>query len=178
MKLIVGLGNPGDEYNNTRHNIGFSLVDYYLDNVNYKSKFKGLYYKSADNVIFLKPQTFMNNSGFSVKDFVDYFKIDIDDILVIQDDLDLDIGKIRFKCNSSSGGHNGIKSIINSLNTNSFLRLKIGINYKKNIDTVDYVLGNFSKEEKEFFDYNYMKQAINDFILYGKDYVMNKYNRR
>ena len=147
MKLIVGLGNPGKEYENTRHNIGFWALDNYLDNVSFKHDKLADVYKD-NSVIYIKPNTFMNLSGEAVKYYMNYFKIDKKDLLVIQDDLDLPLGKIRVKNNSSAGGHNGIKSIINEIGSNEFLRLKVGIS-KNSKDIVDYVLGKFSKEERE-----------------------------
>ena len=149
MKLIVGLGNPGKEYVNTRHNVGFIVLDYYLGHVKYKEKFNGLYYEldKGEKIIFLKPQTFMNNSGDCVKKFVDYYKIDSNDILIIHDDLDLEIGKIKYKYNSSSGGHNGIKSIINMLGTQEFLRLKIGISKIDKKDVIDQLLVEMMTDE-------------------------------
>ncbi len=178
MKLIVGLGNPGKEYVNTRHNIGFMLIDKYLGDVKFKEKFNGLYYEtnSLDKVIFLKPQTFMNNSGDCVAKFVNYYNIKPEDILVIQDDLDINVGKYKFKINSSSGGHNGIKSIINNLGTESFFRLKIGISNLRKKDVIDFVLGKFSKEEINNINFNELVNAIDDFINYDYSYVMNKYN--
>lgn len=178
MKLIVGLGNPGKEYVNTRHNIGFMLIDKYLGDVKFKEKFNGLYYEtsSLDKVIFLKPQTFMNNSGECVVKFANYYNIKPEDILVIQDDLDINVGRYKFKINSSSGGHNGIKSIINNLGTDSFFRLKIGISNTRKNDVIDFVLGKFSKEEMNSIDFDELIKAIDDFINYDYSYVMNKYN--
>ena len=178
MKLIVGLGNPGNEYDKTRHNIGFMSIDNYLNNVNFKSKFNGLYYETnKDNEkIILKPQTFMNNSGECVIKFVKYYNIKHENIMVIHDDLDLNLGTIKFKINSSSGGHNGIKSIINYLNGNDFFRMKIGINTNNKSDIIDFVLGKLSKKEIEYIDFNKINSAIDDFIDYGYEYVMNKYN--
>ena len=178
MKLIVGLGNPGKEYVNTRHNIGFMLIDKYLGDVKFKEKFNGLYYEtsSLDKVIFLKPQTFMNNSGECVVKFANYYNVKPEDILVIQDDLDINVGKYKFKINSSSGGHNGIKSIINNLGTDSFFRLKIGISNTRKNDVIDFVLGKFSKEEMNSIDFDELIKAIDDFIIYDYSYVMNKYN--
>ena len=118
MKLIVGLGNPGKEYENTRHNIGFMILDNYLKDAVWTNKYKGLVTTlniNNDKVIFLKPVTYMNLSGESVREIVNFYKINIEDILIIHDDLDLSLGKIRIKKNSSDGGHNGIKSIINNL---------------------------------------------------------------
>ena len=178
MKLIVGLGNPGKEYVNTRHNIGFMLIDKYLGDVKFKEKFNGLYYEtsSLDKVIFLKPQTFMNNSGECVVKFANYYNIKPEDILVIQDDLDIYVVRYKFKINSSSGGHNGIKSIINNLGTDSFFRLKIGISNTRKNDVIDFVLGKFSKEEMNSIDFDELIKAIDDFINYDYSYVMNKYN--
>ena len=179
MKLIVGLGNPDKKYDNTRHNVGFMVIDNYLGDVTYKEKFNSLYYETIINkekVIFLKPQTYMNNSGESVSEFVKYYDIDNQDILVIQDDLDLEIGTIKFKINSSSGGHNGIKSIINYLHGDNFFRMKIGINNEYRYDTIDFVLGKMSKEELSKIDFNITKSAIDDFIKNDYNYVMNKYN--
>ncbi len=181
MKLIVGLGNPEKKYDNTRHNIGFMVLDNYLGKVDYKSKFNGLYYEKNINnekVIFLKPQTYMNNSGLSVFEFVNFYKISLKDILIIQDDLDLDIGMIKFKFNSSSGGHNGIKSIINCLGSQEFSRLKIGINNEYKKDTIDFVLSKFSKKDIEKLDFDKINNAINDFLSNDINYVMNIYNRK
>ena len=185
MKLIVGLGNPGSEYNNTRHNIGFYYLDIYLKkfNLEYKEKFNALYIKTKINnidVIFLKPLTYMNLSGDAVIKFVNYFKIVPKDILVIHDDLDLDVGRIKLKENTSSGGHNGIKSIIDNLNTINFKRIKIGISSNKKIDTKDYVLGRFSKEELEIINNNIDKinNIIDDYFILSFNDLMAKYNRR
>lgn len=178
MKLIVGLGNPGKEYESTRHNIGFMIIDKYLGNIKYKEKFNGLYYEKDmdEKVIFLKPQTFMNNSGLCVKKFVDYYKINPENILVIHDDLDLEVGKIKYKINSSSGGHNGIKSIINNLRTQNFIRLKIGISNTNKDQIIDYVLGKFSKKEIDEINVNDIVNSINDYINNDYTFVMNKYN--
>ena len=155
MKLVVGLGNPGKEYKNTRHNVGFMVLDYILGNVNWKTKFNGLYYENninGEKVIYVKPTTYMNLSGNCVREFVNFYKIDKKDILVIHDDLDLPFLKFRLKYKSSSGGHNGIKSMISCLGTDEIPRLKIGIDNSKNIDTKDYVLGNISKKDMEEFN--------------------------
>ena len=180
MKLIVGLGNPGKEYENTRHNIGFMVVDKYLGNIRYKEKFNGLYYEldNEEKIIFLKPQTFMNNSGVCVKKFTDYYKIPSENILIIHDDLDLELGKIKYKINSSSGGHNGIKSIINMIGTKNFIRLKVGISHIEKKHVIDYVLGKFSKNEIDIINFENIIYSINDYINNDYDYVMNKYNRK
>ena len=185
MKLIVGLGNPGKEYLNTRHNMGFYFLDLYTKSLgaNWKEKFQGMYIKTkinAEDVIFLKPLTYMNLSGECVKKYVDYFKISTDDILVIQDDLDMDFLKIKLKENGSSGGHNGIKNIIECLQTENFKRLKIGIGKNKQYDTKDYVLSKFSKEEIKDIELiqNNVCRIIDDYFLLPFNDLMSKYNRR
>ena len=181
MKLLVGLGNPGKEYEHTRHNVGFLVLDNYLGNVSWKKKFNGNYYETIINgekVLFLKPLTFMNLSGDSVQEFVNFYKISNRDILVIQDDLDLPFLNYRLKCKSSSGGHNGIKSIISSLGTDEIPRLKIGIAHDRSIDTKDYVLGNMSKQNIDDFNNKckIFNEVINLFIESGIEECMAKYN--
>ncbi|MBR1385756.1 MAG: aminoacyl-tRNA hydrolase [Bacilli bacterium] len=185
MKLIVGLGNPGLEYENTRHNIGYIFIDNFAKSYNIeinKKKFNGLYNElllENEKIILLKPLSYMNLSGEVVEKFVHFFKISIDDVLVINDDLDLSIGKIRLRKNGSSGGHNGLKNIALHLNSDNFKRLKIGISNNKNIDTKDYVLGKFNKEELEII--NAKKEIVNNLLdeyIKGKDIekLMCKYN--
>lgn len=155
MKLICGLGNPGKEYENTRHNVGFMVIDTYCKNEKFSKKFNGLYLEkniANQKVIFLKPQSYMNLSGEVVRPFCDYFKIKPQDVLIIRDDLDLPLGTARIKFDSSSGGDNGIKSIINHLGTQKFYQLKIGISKDDKINMKDYVLGNFSKSEIQTID--------------------------
>ncbi len=184
MKLIVGLGNPGKEYENTRHNVGFNIIDKYLENKNInisKSKFDGIYYEYSFNnekIIFLKPQKYMNLSGEVVKKYVDYFKIDIENILIIHDDLDQELGKIKLKQNSSSGGHNGIKNIELNLKTKNYKRLKIGISNNKFIDTKDFVLGKFNENERKIIDktIDVCLNIIDDFFILDFNKLMNKYN--
>lgn len=180
MKLIVGLGNPEKKYDYTRHNIGFYIIDNYLKDDVFKNKFDALYLEKTINnekVIFVKPLTYMNNSGFAVLKFVEYYNVLLKDVLIIHDDLDLPVGCIKFKFNSSSGGHNGIKSIINQLGSQEFFRMKIGINNNNNnTNTINFVLGKFSKDDLSLIDLNKCNNAINDFILNDYNYVMNKYN--
>ena len=183
MKLIVGIGNPGKEYTNTRHNMGFMVLDAYLGNVQYQNKFNALYVKkiiAGETVYFIKPKTYVNNSGVSVAAYKEYFNLDIEDILVICDDLDQNIGEYKLKINSDSGGHNGLKSIINALNSKDFLRLKIGINSKYRYDTIDFVLGKLKDEEKEAFNKNILvyKEIIDSFIKNGIAKTMNIYNTK
>lgn len=187
MKLIVGLGNPGKEYSNTRHNIGFNFLDFYLDykkiDDKWTSKFDGKYIQTTINgekVLFLKPQTYMNLSGDSVRKIVDYFDISIDDILVVSDDLDLNIGNYKLKANGSCGGHNGLRDIENKLGTSNFKRLKIGISNNKELDTKDYVLGSLSKEEKNsiFELYKDLCVVLDDYFSLPFGDLMSKYNRK
>lgn len=183
MKLIVGLGNPDKKYDNTRHNIGFMVLDNYLGNVKWSKKFNGLYFETninGEKVIFLKPQTYMNLSGQAVYEFVNYFAIPNENILIIQDDLDQQFGSYKLKINSGSGGHNGIKSIINSLHTQSFARLKIGISSVKKDEVIDYVLGKFSHNELKIITNNYetFNEIIDSFVVNGIDKTMNIYNTK
>lgn len=184
MKLIVGLGNPGKEYQKTRHNIGFMVIDNYLKENNLelnKTKFNGKYTETnikGEKVIFLEPQKYMNLSGEVIREFVKFYKIDIKDILVINDDLDMECGKIRLREKGSSGGHNGLKNIEQHLNTNEYKRLKIGVGNNKMIETKDYVLGKFSKEDFEKIENSIKisKNIIDDFI--DEDFIslMSNYN--
>ncbi len=182
MKLIVGLGNPGKEYDGTRHNIGFSIVDNYLGDASWQEKFDGLVTsinKNEEKILFFKPLTFMNNSGIAVSKIVNYYDIDLNNILIIHDDLDLEFGTYRIKYDSSSGGHNGIKSIISQLNSQEFWRLKIGIsNNKKNVR--DYVLGKFKKLEKSSLasSMNIYNDIIDSFIENGGDKTMATFNKK
>lgn len=184
MKLIVGLGNPGKEYENTRHNIGFMVIDEYLkeNNItNSKEKFKGIYYETninGEKVILLKPQKYMNLSGEVVREYVNFFKISTEDILVISDDLDMELGKIKLKLSGSCGGHNGLRDIEKNIGTQDYKRLKIGIANNKSIDTKDYVLGHISKEDLEVLNESIKKGAkiIEEFPVIRFDNIMNKYN--
>ena len=183
MKLIVGLGNVGKEYEKTRHNIGFMVVDNYLNTNDYQEKFNSYYCKKVVNneqVYFVKPKTFMNNSGIAVQQFVNYFDIDINDILIIQDDLDEEVGNYKLKKHSGSGGHNGIKSIISALNSEDFLRLKIGISSSNDIPVIDYVLSKFSKEQMNKINENMdtFNKIIDSFISSGADKTMNIFNTK
>jgi len=152
LKAIVGLGNPGRKYSMTRHNVGYMVIDELSNKLGLKFKSgKGEYlYASNNKVILIKPLTYMNNSGIAVQDILQYFKILSTDLLVFIHDLDLPFGKIRIRSNGSSGGHNGIKSILNYLDTDSFHRLKIGISNEQRefIEADKFVLGKFLKEEK------------------------------
>ncbi|MBB1565232.1 aminoacyl-tRNA hydrolase [Candidatus Gracilibacteria bacterium] len=154
MKVIIGLGNPGKEYENTRHNVGFMFLDYLKEKENfsefsYESKFKGEISSGSfagEKIILLKPQTFMNLSGESVRKIVDFYKLSLDDFIVIYDDLSMEFGKIRFRESGSAGGHNGVKDIIKYLKEN-FKRIKVGIGFDKKFEISNWVLSKFSEEE-------------------------------
>jgi len=184
LKLVVGLGNPGTNYDNTRHNIGFRMLDKITNNLGIefnKEKFNGLYgEKNINNekYIFLKPQSYMNLSGIVVKNFVDYFKINIEDILIICDDLDMEVGKIRLRKKGTSGGHNGLKSIEENLKSQEYKRLKVGISNNKLIDTKDYVLSKFSIKENNIIINTEDKivDLFNDYLKLDFEKLMSKYN--
>lgn len=186
MKLIVGLGNPGKDYENTRHNMGFYYIDEYAkrnDLVFSKKKFDGLYtelVKNGNKIILLKPQSYINLSGEVIRKFVDYFNIDINDILIICDDLDTEIGKYRVRANGSSGGHNGLKNIELHLGTQRYNRVKIGISNDKSIDTKDYVLSKIDKESIKLLEENtdVICNIIEDFYINSMENIMAMYNRK
>ncbi|MBA2876707.1 aminoacyl-tRNA hydrolase [Thermaerobacillus caldiproteolyticus] len=154
MKLFVGLGNPGKEYEQTRHNVGFMVIDELMRRWNLslnQAKFNGIFAShivSGEKVILCKPLTYMNLSGECIRPLMDYYKINIEDLVVIYDDLDLPVGKIRLRTKGSAGGHNGIKSLIHHLGTQQFKRIRIGIGRPEHGQKVtDYVLGRFTAEE-------------------------------
>lgn len=181
MKLIVGLGNPGKEYANTRHNVGFQIVDSYVKDSSWikeKNYLKCSLIHNSEKVLIIKPTTFMNLSGLAVRSIVDFYKINPTDILVIHDDLDLPSGVYRLKSKSSSGGHNGIKSIIECINTDNFARLKIGIGRSDRINTKNYVLSKLSSEELDYLNNEKFHQIINSFIDRGIEKTMNDYNNQ
>lgn len=174
MKLIVGLGNPGKEYEKTRHNVGFMILDNYLGDVNWQDKFNSFFYKKGD-VLFLKPKTYMNLSGNAILACMNYYNINISEILIIHDDLDIEIGTYRIKTNSGSGGHNGLKSIIQCIGSQEFNRLKVGISKNNLIPTDKYVLSKFTKSELDIIQKNYStyNKIIEKFINYDINYVLN-----
>lgn len=188
MFIIVGLGNPTSEYDGTRHNVGFAVIDAIADKYNISvterknRAFCGKGIIAGQKVLLAKPQTYMNLSGESVRGLVDYYKIDEEtELLVIFDDISLDVGQLRIRKKGSAGGHNGIKNIIQHLGTNVFQRIKVGVGEKpKHYDLADYVLGHFSKEEQELMEEGYQKvmEAV-ELILQGEiDGAMNQFNRK
>ena len=184
MKLIVGLGNPGKDYENTRHNVGFMVMDRLSDVMNVSistTKFKGEYVKfkyHGEDVILLKPMTYMNNSGESVRQVMDYFKIDVEDLLVVYDDMDMPVGKLRLRQSGSAGGHNGVKSIIAHVGTQSFQRIRVGIDRSKYIKVVDYVLSRFTKDEQDAINQGIenASDAVIDYLDHGFNHAMNRFN--
>ena len=185
MFLIVGLGNPGVEYAATRHNIGFDMITYLSDKYNIpvnSREGKALVGKgilAGEKVMLAQPQTYMNLSGESVRALMDYYKIDIEDLMVIYDDISLDVGKLRIRAKGSAGGHNGIKNIIAHLGTQEFTRIKIGVGEKPaKMDLADYVLGHFSKEEQPVIreSADRAREAVCEIITHGAASAMNKYN--
>ncbi|GAF66517.1 peptidyl-tRNA hydrolase [Bacillus sp. TS-2] len=185
MKLIVGLGNPGSKYEHTRHNIGFDIIDYCSEYFNIpldKSKFKGVYGSGVVNgekIYLLKPLTYMNLSGESVRPLMDYYQIPLEDFVVIYDDLDLPVGKIRLRKKGSAGGHNGIKSLIQHLGTQEFNRIRVGIDRPQNGEAiVSYVLGNYREEELDSIE-DSVKQSTKAVEAWTKSTfleVMNAFN--
>lgn len=188
MYVIVGLGNPTGQYAGTRHNVGFDVIDRIADeyNISVESRksraFTGTGIIAGRKVLLAKPQTFMNLSGESVRSLTDYYKIDVEnELLVIYDDVSLDVGQLRIRKKGSAGGHNGIKSIISHLGTNVFGRIKIGVGDKPaQYDLADYVLGHFSKEDKGRMEESYGRavHAVELLVSGQVEQAMNEYNKK
>ena len=188
MYIIAGLGNPTAQYQGTRHNVGFDVIDKLADRYNISvegRKSRALVGKGiieGQKVLLVKPQTFMNLSGESIRGLVDYYKIDSEtELLVVYDDISLDVGQLRIRKKGSAGGHNGIKNIIAQLDTQVFARIKVGVGEKpKGYDLADYVLGHFSKAEREMMEDGYENalEAIKLFLSDEIDQAMNLYNRK
>ena len=186
MKLIIGLGNPGQKYQNTRHNVGFMFIDTIAQDLKLEfslnKQLKSLIAFTTINgekIIFIKPQTFMNLSGEAVLAVSNYYKVDTEDMIVIYDDLALPTGKVRIRKNGSSGGHKGMKNIIELMKTQEIKRIRIGIMNNSNIETIDYVLGNFSTLEEASINLALSKatQMLNSYLKDSLDDFMNKFNR-
>ncbi|KAB2953035.1 aminoacyl-tRNA hydrolase [Heliorestis acidaminivorans] len=185
MKAIIGLGNPGREYEKTRHNIGFMVLDEIVSqwgDGKYTSKFQGAFAEArlgSDKVLLLKPQTYMNLSGQAVGALVNFYKIDLQDLLVIYDDLDLDLGRLRLRSRGSSGGHNGIKSIISQLGSDSFPRLKMGIGRPPaGRSAASYVLESFATADADSLE-KMIDEACKATALWvaeGTTAAMNQFN--
>ena len=188
MFIIAGLGNPGKEYEGTRHNVGFDVIDRLADRYNISVEerkhraFCGKGMIAGQKVILVKPQTFMNLSGESIRSVLEYYKVDeTSEFLVIFDDISLDVGQIRIRKKGSAGGHNGIKNIIAQIGTTEFQRIKIGVGEKpKKYDLADYVLGHFSKAEREQMEEGYERavKAVELIVNGQTDEAMNEYNKK
>lgn len=188
MFLIVGLGNPGREYDMTRHNIGFEVIDYMADRLGVKMnklKFKAIYGETiigGEKVYLVKPQTYMNLSGESLIEFKNFFKIPIENIIVISDDIDIEMGKIRIRSKGSAGTHNGLKSIIYNFNGDTFPRVRIGVGSPthKDYNLADFVLGKFSKDDIPIMEDAIISaaKAAQTIVKEDIDTAMNRFNRK
>ncbi len=188
MYIIVGLGNPTKEYEGTRHNVGFEVIDaiadkYNIDVTERKHRaFCGKGLVAGQRVILVKPQTYMNLSGESVRSVLDFYKVDEEsELIVIYDDVSLGVGQLRIRKKGSAGGHNGIKNIIQHLGHNVFQRIKVGVGEKpKEYDLADYVLGHFSKEDKELMKEGYKRsvEAVEMLVMGDVDGAMNEFNKK
>jgi PTH1 family peptidyl-tRNA hydrolase len=182
MKVIVGLGNPGIKYETTRHNVGFITADLIADDFDLKLDQKGMlclyntFFYQGEKIIIIKPQTYMNLSGECVGSIVRYYKVENEDVLVIADDLSLPVGTMRFRAKGSSGGHNGLKSIISHLHGDDFPRIKIGIG--RGGDVIDHVLGQFDEDEWDIVSkmLEKAKEAALLWVNEGEEAVMNRFN--
>lgn len=187
MYIIIGLGNPSREYQATRHNIGFDAITRISDDYRISLDFKkhkaicGKGMIGGERVVLAQPQTYMNLSGESVRELIDYYKLSNKDIIVIYDDISLDVGQLRLRKKGSAGGHNGIKNIISHLGTDEFMRIKVGVGDKpKNWDLADYVLSRFPKEEEEIVRDSLKRASLacETIISKGIDVAMNLYNKK
>ena len=186
MYIIAGLGNPSSEYEKTRHNVGFEVIRILADRFDIATdyiKHKAICGKGiieGNKVMLAMPQTYMNKSGESLRELTDYYKIDVNsELIVVYDDINLDLGRIRIRGGGSSGGHNGMKNIISHLGTDEFIRVRVGVGAKpKGYDLADYVLGHFSKDEQELMDEAFIKaaNAVISVMNDGIDAAMSKFN--
>ena len=185
MKLIVGLGNPGEKYEQTRHNCGFRVIEKLEETLNVtcsKKGFQGLYVKTkyrGEDLLLLKPTTFMNLSGQSLAEAMRYFRLTPQDIIVIYDDLDIPVGQIRLRKTGNPGGHNGMKNVIQHLGTKEFCRIRVGIGRDMNIRILDYVLQKFPKDQVAEMENSFLdaRDAVLLTIEQGFDQAMNRYNQ-
>lgn len=185
MYIVVGLGNPGKDYSNTRHNVGFDTIDVLANRNNIKInkiKFKSVFGEGTignEKVLLVKPQTYMNNSGIAVREIYQFYKVPIENILVVVDDIDIDFASVRIRLKGSAGSHNGMKSIIYHLQRDDFPRIKIGIGKRhEEQDLADFVLSRFSKDERIDIDSTILTaaEAIEMIIKENINQAMNKYN--
>ena len=187
MYLVVGLGNPESDYSKTRHNMGFNVINELSKKYNIevnKSKFKGLVGNGiieGEKVVFLKPQTYMNLSGESVIEAMNFYKVQEDELIVIYDDIDIEPGNIRIRRNGSAGTHNGMRSIVEHIKTQNFIRVRVGIGKpKEHVDMISHVIGHIPDEEKKVLEEgtNIAKEAVIEIIKNSVDSAMNKFNKK
>ncbi|NLY09579.1 MAG: aminoacyl-tRNA hydrolase [Tissierellia bacterium] len=187
MKIIVGLGNPGNEYKGTRHNVGFITVEKIAEDYGIsltKAGFQALYGQGridGEQLILVKPMTYMNLSGMAVRQIMDYYKVEAKDLIVIQDDIDISKGTIKIKSKGSAGTHNGMKSVIKHLGHGNFSRIKIGVgNPSHGKDLADFVLSKFSKEEIDEIDsaIDQAAKATVTWVKHGTEVTMNEFNKK
>jgi len=183
MKVVVGIGNPGREYKGTRHNVGFDVVEALgrADGIEIRKKscssLVGEGKVAGRRVLLVKPQTYVNNSGVALRQVLDFRKMSVDDLLVVCDDANLPLGKLRFRREGSAGGHHGLESIIAHLGTDTFQRLRVGIGRREG-DLVDHVLSRFSRAERKLMDETCIEaiRAVTIWLLSGIDECMNEFN--
>ncbi|MFK5676661.1 MULTISPECIES: aminoacyl-tRNA hydrolase [unclassified Ligilactobacillus] len=185
MKMIVGLGNIGQQYTGTRHNVGFMVIDELAArndvaiNRVQGDALMGTAHIAGERVLLAKPTTYMNESGRAVRQLMDYYKVTRDELMIIQDDMDMELGRLRFRAKGSAGGHNGIKSIIAHVGGQDFKRLKLGIGHPTKVTVVDWVLSRFSVPERITFDETVTRavDGLQEWILTGDfNQIMNQYN--
>lgn len=187
MKAIIGLGNPGKDYQRTRHNVGFMTIDQIanllnieINKIKFKSVYKDFNYK-GEKLIIVKPQTYMNKSGEAVRELMNFYKLEPEDIIVIYDDVDIQFGDVRIRMKGSGGSHNGMKSIISQIQSDQFPRIRIGVGQKHEAqDLANFVLSAFSKEEIEDIEIatKTAGEAALTYASQGIDFAMNRYNIR
>lgn len=184
MRVIVGLGNPGNQYKGTRHNVGFDVIDYLADSHNidiHKIKHKAMIGEGMigqEKVMLVKPQTFMNLSGRSILEILQFYKIKPEQMIIVYDDIDIEIGRLRIRTKGSAGTHNGMKSVLYEIQSDVFPRIRVGIGKPEYADLIHYVMGKFSQEDRELIDAAIKKaaEAIETIIKEGMNMAMNRYN--
>lgn len=186
MYIIAGLGNPGKEYAGTRHNVGYDVIDYLVEKYNLRTnklKFNSVYWEiqiNGEKVMLVKPVTYMNRSGIAISEIVKFYKVPLENLIVIYDDIDIPLGTLRIRPHGSAGTHNGMKSIISSLGDDKFPRIRIGIDRNPNMDLADYVLQRFSAEERNTIEpiIKLAAEAGEEIVKSNLDSAMQKYNIR
>lgn len=185
MKIIIGLGNPGRQYEDTRHNAGFMVVDKFAEKHGVdisKARFNALLgevFVNGEKIVLVKPMTYMNNSGQAVGEVLNFYKPDLEDIIVVVDDIEIELGMLRIRAKNGKGTHNGLKSIFAHLKTDDYAKMKLGVGkFKRDMDLADFVLARPSKEDDEIIDdlIDRAVDALDEFTASPIDIVMNKFN--